>query len=151
MEARDDEMGAATRAMSVRAEELRVVLEDYLRGAADPGDGVLASTLVTDEGSVTQTGVRWQAAYSDGGVAQVDPTAWLLGAAMLARTMINLRARQAPITPQYRAPDDVRGPTVASVSLHGFTVWLSQGYLLEIDRYLVGAVVTWDDAHEREG
>ena len=142
-------MPAELVSLQQRAEAMRVMLETYLDGGADPGDGVLASTVQSEIGDVQRVEIRWTSVYRDGGVAQVDPTSWLIGVAMVARTLIALRAQQTSIQSQSAlSMASASGEFAVSASPRGFTVWMSAAYVVALDRYMVVGIVTWNERTE---
>jgi len=129
-------------ALQVQVEGARDVIGSYVSGDADPGEGLLAHVDSSDHGVVRSVSVRWQARYGEGGVTKIDQASWLLGLAMLGRTLQALKAVRAETVP-------VNHLTMGMTSDHavatgdGFAVWLSQTYEITLDRYTVIATVTW--------
>lgn len=130
-------------ALMTCADGVKAALEGYIRGESDPGDGLLAQMLPHTAEPVEQILVRWRSAYAEGGVMQIEPTAWVVGLGMLGRTIHWLNVHNISRTNHPGVPQGVGADRVCVVSKQGFAVWISQTYAIESDRYLVTAAMTW--------
>lgn len=125
------------------ADGAKAALDGYFAAKADPGEGLLAQILPHTAEPVEQILVRWSASYSEGGASRIEPTAWMMGLAMLGRTLLWINLHHINRTSLPGVPQGIGADRVCVTSSEGFAVWVSQTYAIESDRYLVTAAVVW--------